>query len=121
MLHKLYEQTKHVREDVISVHNSQLWARNNPHASLERGYQVSFSVRVNAGTVGEAPAYYLTGLLDNIVIFLPGLLEYPCLAAGQSSCSPVDENDISRNQVEVQGFSVFPLEDGHTTEPCSGN
>jgi hypothetical protein len=44
-------QTK--REGVFNVHNSHLWARDNPHAIRECGYQVRFSVNIWAGIVGD--------------------------------------------------------------------
>jgi hypothetical protein len=39
------------REGVFNVHNSHLWARDNPHAIRERVYQVRFSVSIWAGIV----------------------------------------------------------------------
>jgi hypothetical protein len=42
-----------MREVVFNIHNSHMWARDNPHANRERGYQVHFSVSVWAGTVGD--------------------------------------------------------------------
>jgi hypothetical protein len=41
------------REGVFNVHNSYLWARDNPHAVRERRYQVRLSVSVWAGIVGD--------------------------------------------------------------------
>jgi hypothetical protein len=37
------------RQDVLNDHNSQLWARGNPYAIREHGYQVRCSVSVWAG------------------------------------------------------------------------
>jgi hypothetical protein len=37
------------RDGAFNVHNSHLWARDNPHAIREHGYQVRFSVIVWAG------------------------------------------------------------------------
>jgi hypothetical protein len=41
------------REGVFKAHISHLWARDNPHAIRERGYQFRFSVSVWAGIVGD--------------------------------------------------------------------
>jgi hypothetical protein len=53
-------------EGVFNVHNSHLWARDNPHAIRERGYQVRFSVSVWAGILGNIVVgpYLLSDRLD---------------------------------------------------------
>jgi hypothetical protein len=71
------------REGVFNVHNSHLWARDNPHAIRERGCQVCFRVSVWAGIVGDIVVgpYLLPGRLtaqryrDFLKTVLPGLLE----------------------------------------------
>jgi hypothetical protein len=70
-----------MRERVLNVHNSHLWACDNPHAVHKGGYQVHLSI-VWAGIRGIAVApcllhYRLTAeqfreLLETV---LPGLLE----------------------------------------------
>jgi hypothetical protein len=86
-------QTKRVlREVVFNVLNSHLWARNNPHAIRERGYQVRFSVSVSAGIVGNIVVgpYLLPDRLtaqryhDFLETVLPGLLEDVPLAVRKS-------------------------------------
>jgi hypothetical protein len=70
------------REGVLSVH-SHLWARDNPHAIRERGYQVRFSVNVWVVIVGDIVVglYLLPDRLtaqryrDFLETVLPGLLE----------------------------------------------
>jgi hypothetical protein len=53
-LHILWtDEACFTREGVFNVHNSHLWAQDNPHAIRERGYQVRFSVSVWAGIVGD--------------------------------------------------------------------
>jgi hypothetical protein len=50
-------------EGVFSVHNSHLWARDDPSVIREHGYQVCFTVSVRAGIVGDiavGPICYLT-------------------------------------------------------------
>jgi hypothetical protein len=78
-------------EDVFNVHNSCLWARDNPHAIRERGYRVRFSFSVWDGIVGDivvAP-YLLPDSLtvqrycDFLETVLPGLLENVPLAVRQ--------------------------------------
>jgi hypothetical protein len=79
------------REGVFNVHNSQLWARDNPHAMRERGYQVRFSVSIWAGIVGDIVVgpYLLPDRLtaqryrDFLETVLPGLLEDVPLAVRQ--------------------------------------
>jgi hypothetical protein len=71
------------REGVFNAHNSRLWARYNPHAIRERGYQVRFSVSVWADIVRDIVMgpYLLPGRLtaqryrDFLETVLPGLLE----------------------------------------------
>jgi hypothetical protein len=71
------------REGVFNVHNSHLWARDNPHAIRERGYQVRFSVSVWADIVGDVVVgpYLLPDRLtaqryrDFLETVLPELLE----------------------------------------------
>jgi hypothetical protein len=41
------------REGIFNVHNDNLWARDNPHATRELGYQVRFRVSVWAGIAGN--------------------------------------------------------------------
>jgi hypothetical protein len=74
-------------EGVLNVHNSHLWARDNPHAICKRGYQVCFSVSVLAGIVGDIvvgpyllPAQQYRDFLETV---LPGLLEDVPLAVRQ--------------------------------------
>jgi hypothetical protein len=70
-------------EGVFNVHNSHLWARDNPHAIRERGYQVRLSVSVWAGVDGDIVMgpYLLPDRLtaqryrDFLETVLPGLLE----------------------------------------------
>jgi hypothetical protein len=79
------------RKDLFKVHNSRLWARDNPHTIRERGYQVRFSVSVLAGIVGDIVVgpYLLPDTLtqryrDFLETVLPGLLEDVPLAVRQS-------------------------------------
>jgi hypothetical protein len=78
-------------EGAFNVHNSHLWARDNPHAILERGYQVRLRVSVWAGIVGDTvvgpdllpdrlTAQRYRDLLETV---LPGLLEDVPLAVRQ--------------------------------------
>jgi hypothetical protein len=77
---------------VFNVHNSHLWARDNPHAIRERGYQVRFSISVWAGIVGDIVVgpYLLPDRLtaqryrDFLETLLPGLLESVPLAVTQT-------------------------------------
>jgi hypothetical protein len=41
------------REGMFNVHKSHVWARENPHANRERGYQVRFGDTVRAGKSGN--------------------------------------------------------------------
>jgi hypothetical protein len=52
-------------ECVFNIHKSHLWARDNPHAIRERGYQVHFSIIVWAGIIGDVVVgpYLLTDRL----------------------------------------------------------
>jgi hypothetical protein len=80
-----------IREGVFNIHNSDFWARDNPHAIHERGYQVRFSVSVWAGTVGDIVVgpYLLPDRLtaqryrDFLETVLLGLLEDVPLAVRQ--------------------------------------
>jgi hypothetical protein len=107
------------REGVFNIHNSDFWARDNPHAIRERGYQVRFSVIVWAGTVGDIVMgpYLLPDRLTaqryrNFLETSTGLLEDVPLAVRQrlwfqhdgapalplwGRCPAVVERDISRN------------------------
>jgi hypothetical protein len=79
------------REGVFNVLNSHLWARDNPHAIRERGYQVRFIVSVWAGIVGDIVVgpYLLPDKLtaqqyrDFLETVLPGLLQDVPLAVRQ--------------------------------------
>jgi hypothetical protein len=79
------------REGVFSIHSSHLWARDNPHAICERGYQARFSVRVWAGIVGDivvGPCLLSERLTaqryrEFLETVLPGLLEDVPLAVRQ--------------------------------------
>jgi hypothetical protein len=42
-----------MHEGVFNIHNSHLWAQDNPHAIHKYGYQVHFSVNVWAGIVWD--------------------------------------------------------------------
>jgi hypothetical protein len=61
------------REVVFNVHNSHLWARDNPHVIRERGYKPSSASAfrlVSSGTLSWTPICYPTGwLLNDIVVF----------------------------------------------------
>jgi hypothetical protein len=79
------------RQGVFKVHNSHLWARDNPHAIRERGYQVRFSVSFWAGIVWDIVVgpYLLPDRLtaqryrDFLETVLPGLPEDVPLAVRQ--------------------------------------
>jgi hypothetical protein len=81
------------RDGVFNVHNSHLWARDNPHAIRKRGYQVRFSVSVWAAIVGDIVVgpYLIPDRLtaqryrDFPETVLPGLLEDVPLAVRQRS------------------------------------
>jgi hypothetical protein len=93
-LHKILwrDEACFTREGVFNVHNSHLWARDNPHAIRERGYQVRFNVSVWVGIVGDivvVPYLLLPdrltaqGYRDFLEIVLPRLLEDVPLAVRQ--------------------------------------
>jgi hypothetical protein len=65
LLNTLWRDKKYfTREGVFSVHTSHFGAWGDPHASRERGYEVSFSVwTVTLGTLSWAPSCYLTDRL----------------------------------------------------------
>jgi hypothetical protein len=105
-----------MREGVFNVHNSHLWARDNPHAIRKCGYQVCFSVSVSTGIVGDIVMgpYLLPDRLtvqyhDYLKTLLSGLLEDVPLAvrpvvaserwsssAVRGRCPAVVERHISR-------------------------
>jgi hypothetical protein len=75
---------------VFNVHNSHLWARDNPHAIRERGYKVRFGVRIWAGIVGDIVGPYMLPdrltdqrYRDFLETVLSGLLEGVPLAVWQ--------------------------------------
>jgi hypothetical protein len=80
------------RKGVFNVHNSHLLARDNPHATRERGYQVHFCVSVWAGIFGDVVLgpYLLPNRLtvqryrDILETVLQGLLKAVPLALRQS-------------------------------------
>jgi hypothetical protein len=132
----LFEQHSMERRSVFyswgCVHNSHLWAWDNPHAIRERGYQVHFSVSVWAGIVGYVVVgpYLLPDRLtpqryrDFLETVLSGLLEYVSLVVRQrlwfhttelqhstGKMSSVVERDISRKvywtcSTDCTAFSV---------------
>jgi hypothetical protein len=89
--HSVDRRRVFTREGLFSVHNSHLWARDNPHAIRERGYRVRFSVSLWAGIVGDivVGSYLLPDRLtdqryrDCLETVLPGLTEGVPLALRQ--------------------------------------
>jgi hypothetical protein len=78
-------------EGVFNVHNSHLWALDNPHAVHIHGYEVRFSISVWAGIIRDIlmgacllsdslTAQWYCDFLDTV---LPGLLEGMPLAVRQ--------------------------------------
>jgi hypothetical protein len=76
---------------MFNIHETHLWARNNPHAIREHGYEVRFSVSFQAGIVEDIVVgpYLISDRLtaeqycDSLETLLPGLLEVVTLAVRQ--------------------------------------
>lgn len=70
-------------DGLINLHNEHFWSDENPHLSIERGYQNKFSVNVWAGIIGDyliGPHFFPQRLngevyLDFLRNHLPVLLE----------------------------------------------
>lgn len=77
------DEASFTREGIFNSRNSHVWAEDNPHATLVRGYQEKFSVNVWAGIIGDylIGPYILPNRLNSPVYLvflrdiLPGLLE----------------------------------------------
>jgi hypothetical protein len=84
-------EMKHVmREGVLNVHNSHLWAWKNPSAIHEHVYQVYLSISVRATITGDTVMGLLPGRLipqgysDLLESILLGLFKVAPLAVRQS-------------------------------------